>query len=211
VALAQYIIRDIPDDNWTRFIERADRDKWPLRALILQLVDDYGNERIGPSQGSPEQKAEYAWLRPHYRSLARQAGFTQRAAEDQWNQLVEAVRARQTRKHAQLLEGVPDTTRREILTWLADASRDIAPLDQLSLRAVAHIRTGPSRTEQRPFQYEVIGLPPGQQAWIAAIGHDKTWMILRVVSDVPGEWQGQYATANEALRAIADSGESEGV
>jgi hypothetical protein len=49
-------------------------------------------------------------------------------------------------------------------------------------------------------QYEVRGLPPEQQAWIADM-HDG-WQILRVKNGVQGQWTGRYDSAEEALAVL---------
>lgn len=47
-----YILRDVPEGLWRRVKARASRDGWPLRALILQLLEDFAIERVTPG-GSP--------------------------------------------------------------------------------------------------------------------------------------------------------------
>lgn len=47
-----YILRDVPEGLWRRVKARATRDGWPLRALILQLLEDFALERVTPG-GSP--------------------------------------------------------------------------------------------------------------------------------------------------------------
>ncbi len=48
--MPNYILRDMPEDTWSRFKQRAQRDGWHLKALILQLLDDYGRDLISPTQ-----------------------------------------------------------------------------------------------------------------------------------------------------------------
>jgi hypothetical protein len=51
--MPQYILRDLPEGLWRRVKARAARDGWPLRALILQLLEDFAGERITPSGPAP--------------------------------------------------------------------------------------------------------------------------------------------------------------
>lgn len=55
-----------------------------------------------------------------------------------------------------------------------------------------------------PTQFEVIGLPEGQCALICATCGQR-WQILRGEPGTPrvwGSWEGDYATAEEALAAL---------
>lgn len=49
--MANYILRDVPQDVWDRFKARQQADQWHLRRLLLQLMDDYGRGRVSPSTG----------------------------------------------------------------------------------------------------------------------------------------------------------------
>ena len=51
--MPQYILRDLPPRLWQDVRERAHRDGWPLRALILQLLQDFADERVTPSGPAP--------------------------------------------------------------------------------------------------------------------------------------------------------------
>ena len=51
--MPQYILRDLPEGLWRRVKARAERDGWPLRALILQLLEDFAVERITPGGPPP--------------------------------------------------------------------------------------------------------------------------------------------------------------
>ena len=55
--MASYILRDLPPDIWDHAKARAQRDGWPLRALILRLLEDYGTGRMTPS-GEPPLQAQ---------------------------------------------------------------------------------------------------------------------------------------------------------
>ena len=41
--MASYILRDLPEDLWSKFKQRAELQQWPLRALILALLEGYAN------------------------------------------------------------------------------------------------------------------------------------------------------------------------
>jgi hypothetical protein len=47
-----WILRDTPEPLWQKLQVRAAKEGWPLKALILQLVQDYVNGKVRPS-GSP--------------------------------------------------------------------------------------------------------------------------------------------------------------
>lgn len=51
--MPQYILRDLPPDIWGPARTRADRDGWPMRALLLRLLEDYGAGRLTPSGAPP--------------------------------------------------------------------------------------------------------------------------------------------------------------
>jgi hypothetical protein len=55
--MPQYILRDIPEGLWKRVKTRAERDGWPLRALMLQLLEDFAVGRVTPG-GTPPIAAE---------------------------------------------------------------------------------------------------------------------------------------------------------
>ena len=51
------------------------------------------------------------------------------------------------------------------------------------------------------FQYEVVGLPPFEQAWIANFGspYREEWRILRATKGAQSDWSGNYGSAETAL------------
>ena len=51
--MAQYILRNLPTDLWAKLKDRATREGWPLRALLLQLVEDYVAGRVTPTEAPP--------------------------------------------------------------------------------------------------------------------------------------------------------------
>lgn len=48
-----WILRDTPQPLWSQLQEKARRDRWPLKALILQLAQDYVDGKIAPSGAPP--------------------------------------------------------------------------------------------------------------------------------------------------------------
>jgi hypothetical protein len=50
--MSNYILRDVPPETWQGFRGRAAEEGWPMRALLLRLMQDYADGRIKPS-GSP--------------------------------------------------------------------------------------------------------------------------------------------------------------
>src|SRR5262249_44825820 len=104
------------------------------------------------------------------------------------------------------LDQMPDGRRLQVLTWLRETSEDLKPgPTKLSLQPIAHIGFGPSLTEgRRVIQYEVVGLPPGEQAFIFDQPHEG-WQVLRLIAgQATGGWHGHYATAQDALRYLED-------
>jgi hypothetical protein len=55
--MATFALRGINDPLWQRVTARARADGWPLRALLLRLLDDYAAGRITPS-GAPPPPAQ---------------------------------------------------------------------------------------------------------------------------------------------------------
>ena len=75
----------------------------------------------------------------------------------------------------------------------------------LSLRAIAYFGEGLDLTKNRQItQYEVVGLPSGEQAWIANFGapYRQNWKTLRATGEVQSDWTGDYPSAAEALAAL---------
>lgn len=55
---------------------------------------------------------------------------------------------------------------------------------------------------QEPLEYDVLGLPFGQEAQIYNFIGERNWRVLRTVNGIMGHWEGHYETANEALAAL---------
>lgn len=204
--MPNFVIRDVPPDTWSRFTERAKLENWPLRALFIQMMNDFAEGRR-PSSAPPEQMPVYAWIRPFYRTLARQKNqFLELDSAAQWQRLTQYVRI-QNPHLVSSLEQIPDTRRLQVLTWLRETSEDLKPgPTKLSLRPIAHIGSGPSLNEdRRVIQYEVVGLPPGEQAYIFDQPH-QGWQLLRLIGGqaTGAGWHGKYATAQDALRYLED-------
>jgi hypothetical protein len=104
-----------------------------------------------------------------------------------------------------MLDGILPGEQERVLDWLRETTqRDMADPNQLAMRPIASFRRGAEYQGPagcRVFQYEVIGLPSEQQAWIAHM--DQRWQILRCANGVQGDWSGGYSSAEEALRDMS--------
>lgn len=52
-----FALRGIRDDLWQRVTARARADGWPLRALVIRLLEDYAEGRSTPSGAPPASVA----------------------------------------------------------------------------------------------------------------------------------------------------------
>ena len=51
--MPSYILNDVPAETLEHFRERSKAEGWPMRALLLQLMEDYGAYRIDPAALPP--------------------------------------------------------------------------------------------------------------------------------------------------------------
>jgi hypothetical protein len=60
------------------------------------------------------------------------------------------------------------------------------------------------RMWDRVYQYEVRGLPYGEQAWIADFGShsEGRWRVLRATNRVQSDWTGEYQSPEAALAEL---------
>lgn len=75
----------------------------------------------------------------------------------------------------------------------------------LSLHAIAHAGESLDLSERdEVIQFEVRGLPPREQAWIANFGsrYQESWRVLRAENGVQSDWTGDYNSADEALAVL---------
>lgn len=201
--MPQYKLNDIPVDLWARFKERAQREGWPLRALFLQLMDDYAQGRIERLSGlAPQQMPTFGWLRPFYRIASRDPDFVNDSSVNQWERLTETV-VGTSATYLNWVNAIPHPLRPQVLNWLAETSQDPRPgPNRLSMRAIAHAGEGPSLSvNRRVIQYEVLGMPPGQQALIAHFPN-LGWQIMRIRDGQQTPYEGHYADADEARQAL---------
>lgn len=199
--MPEYVLRNVDPYLWSRFTERAQSEGWPIRALITNLLQAYASGEFTPTAPPPRELPEFAWLRAHYRQLAQTPDFAPLDAAAQWERLVDHVLHTPAAMAWRTLHDVPEEKRPEILRWLHSTS-DLPMRDVLTLRAIAHVGEGPDlRTNRRAFQYEVLGLPVGNQAWIAEL--EGGWRILRVVAGQQGHWGGPHLTKEDALDTLA--------
>ena len=70
---------------------------------------------------------------------------------------------------------------------------------ELTKRVIGSIRAGPIYASGEPYQYEVVGLPPGERAIIAK-SVDPSWQILLIRNEknLRG-WEGSYPDADAAI------------
>src|SRR4051812_30503848 len=109
--MPQYILRDLPEGLWKRVKARAERDGWPLRALILQLLEDFAVERVTPGGTPPMPPRRVAVVHLSAGGEQRISGVV--SADEQQAQLVLYG------ANAQLLARLP---RNAIVSWaLIDA------------------------------------------------------------------------------------------
>jgi hypothetical protein len=50
--------------------------------------------------------------------------------------------------------------------------------------------------------YDVMGLPPGEQAKIATFDSRRTWQIMRIRNDAMKDWVGDHASPEAALEHL---------
>jgi len=75
----------------------------------------------------------------------------------------------------------------------------------LSLHPIAHAGEGRDLSKWvEVIQFEVGGLPPGEQAWIANFGsrNHESWRVLRAQIGVQSDWTGDSSRADEALAVL---------
>jgi hypothetical protein len=65
----QYILRDLPEGLWKRVKARAERDGWPLRAMMLQLLEDFAVGRVTPGGAPPMPPRRVAVVQLYDREL----------------------------------------------------------------------------------------------------------------------------------------------
>lgn len=200
--MPEYTLRNVDPSLWSRFTERANREGWPIRPLIVALLDGYARGDITPGSLPPVDLPQFAWLRAHYRQIAKQPGFAALEPLERWDRLVRQVLNTPAGGEWHSLDEVPTFRRLQVVDWLHRTSNLPPAPHELSLRAIAHIGEGADlKQNRRAFQYEVLGLPPGQQAWIA--DYSGGWRILRVIDGVTGEWGKPHLTKDEALSTLA--------
>jgi hypothetical protein len=62
----------------------------------------------------------------------------------------------------------------------------------LTLKPSITFREGLAIKDGVPIQFEVLGMPPGEEA---RIGNPPRWQILHSVNNLQGEWFGEYESA----------------
>lgn len=200
--MPEYTLRNVDPQLWSRFTERANLEGWPIKALIISLLESYATGETTPSKAAPTQLPEWAWLREHYNEVSKSEDFAALVPAEQWRRLIDQILRSDAAMSWRTLEQVPLDRQGDILHWLY-LTKGVEIQHLLTLRAIASVGEGPDlRTNRRVFQYEVIGLPRNQQAWIA--DYSGGWRILRVIDGKQGEWsEGPHKTKEAALNTLA--------
>jgi hypothetical protein len=73
---------------------------------------------------------------------------------------------------------------------------------KLTLRETMWSGNGVAFRTGAVIMYEVDGVPPGEKALIRKNPYKDSWQTLREKKGVPGEWTGDYATADDALAVL---------
>lgn len=201
--MPEYVLRNVDPELWSRFIERAKREGWPTRALIVELLEEYARGDVSPRSPAPKAMPEWSWLREYYNDVAQFPPFATLNVDEQWQALTQSLLASKAAMAHDRLDQVPPEHRADILNWLK-ATSAIETKHLLTLRAIASFSKGPDlRGERYVFQYEVLGLPPNQEAWIADMNGG--WRILRVIDGRQGKWSdGPHKTKEAAVAALAE-------
>ena len=64
------ISQDLPEPIWSQLQEKATREGWTLKALVVQLVEDYLDGRIAPSRKPPQADLTLRCAGGHEQALA---------------------------------------------------------------------------------------------------------------------------------------------
>ena len=70
----------------------------------------------------------------------------------------------------------------------------------LGLRPVMWSFKGAAINHDNPFNFQVVGLPPGREGWVCGLA--RGWKWLRCVDGEHGQWVGNYATRDEAITML---------
>ena len=77
------ISQDLPEPLWSQLQEKANREGWTLKALVIQLVEDYLDGRIAASRKPPQSDLKLRCNSGHEQTLttATRTGAARWAAE----------------------------------------------------------------------------------------------------------------------------------
>ncbi len=205
--MPEYTLRNLDPRLWSRFTERAARDGWPTKALLVSLMEEYASGSIDLPVPPPKPLPEFGWLRGYYKAVAGQADFASVPHDEQWKRLYEHVLDSPAGGSGRALAAMPPDQRRELLDWLRRTSA-VTVRHVLTLRANGHIIVnGPNGETREPWEYHVLGLPAGHQ--ISINNYDGGWRVLWIFKgNSIKTWSGQYPTPAEALDDIARELES---
>jgi hypothetical protein len=81
----------------------------------------------------------------------------------------------------------------------------------LALKPIGRSGDGPVLLDEKAhvYQYEVIGLPPGEKGFVAEGHLFGKWEILRVKGGVSGNWTGEHESSDDALVVLQREVDSE--
>src|SRR5229473_2121247 len=69
--MPEYTLREVDPHVWSLFTERAGREGWPTKALLVKLMDAYGRGDVSVGTPPPKQFPLWAGARTYYRAVAR--------------------------------------------------------------------------------------------------------------------------------------------
>jgi hypothetical protein len=148
MAMPKYEIRDIPEPLWQKLTARANREGYPLGALFLDLIRDYGNESISPRGDPPLQV--YAFLKEPFRLLlSKNPAAIGQSTRERWESLREFIRLEEgTDDSVRLvtMDAVSPAHRAGILNWLERSTVvQVTPVENTNTKkpAVMRIRQDP--------------------------------------------------------------------
>jgi hypothetical protein len=201
--MPEYTLRNVDPHVWSQFINRAKSEGWPTRAIFSALMEAYSAGRFTPATLPPVDMPQYGWLRGYYRDmLARDPKIAEASTAEQWDRLTATVADSRAGLSWHDVDAVPIADRDQTLQWLAATSVGV-DRPGFTLRAIAHAYEGPDRRERRAFQYEVLGLPPGQQAMIADFNGGWRTLLIPDGETRSRDWGLPHPTIDDSLDTLA--------
>lgn len=72
--------------------------------------------------------------------------------------------------------------------------------NRLTLQPIIHAGDGPRLPTANPTVFEVVGLPPGDEALLRRVGN--RWKVMRLKNGVRTSWSEGYESAEDALAVV---------